>query len=150
MHLFTCLFFSLYHYLRLVPESSCQYRHPISEGWIIQAFFKKLISFSSFFTFQVHVKPLKNIPKETRIQLLRNLTINEKKLTTTELNNNAEFFINAQICIIARSLHFVQNHGGGKKWGFVFLSSANFNNTICGQLRLFSSCWMFYCQLSLS
>ena len=48
------------------------------------------------------------------MQLLRNLTINEKKLTTTELNNNAEIFINAQICIITRSLHFVQNDGGGK------------------------------------
>lgn len=53
--------------------------------------------------------------KETSMQLLRNLTINEKKLTTTELNNNAEIFINAQICIITRSLHFVQNDGGGKK-----------------------------------
>lgn len=130
MHLFTCLFSSLYHYLRLVPEFSCQYWHLISKGWIIQAFFKKLISFSSFFTFQVHVKPLKNMPKETSMQLLRNLTINEKKLTTTELNNNAEIFINAQICIITRSLHFVQNDGGGKKWRFVFPSSANFNNTI--------------------
>ena len=70
------------------------------------------------------------------MQLLWNLTINEKKLTTTELNNNAEIFINAQICIITRSLHFVQNDGGGKKWGFVFLSSANFNNTICGQPSL--------------
>lgn len=114
MHLFTCLFSSLYHYLRLVPEFSCQYWHLISKGWIIQAFFKKLISFSSFFTFQVHVKPLKNMSKETSMQLLRNLTINEKKLTTTELNNNAEIFINAQICIITRSLHFVQNDGGGE------------------------------------
>ena len=79
MHLFTCLFSSLYHYLRLVPEFSCQYWHLISKGWIIQAFFKKLISFSSFFTFQVHVKPLKNMPKETSMQLLQNLTIDEKK-----------------------------------------------------------------------
>ena len=55
------------------------------------------------------------MPKETSMQLLQNLTINEKKLTTTELNNNAEIFINAQICIITRSLHFVQNDGGGKK-----------------------------------
>ena len=55
------------------------------------------------------------MPKETSMQLLWNLTINEKKLTTTELNNNAEIFINAQICIITRSLHFVQNDGGGKK-----------------------------------
>lgn len=56
------------------------------------------------------------MPKETSMQLLRNLTIKyEKKLTTTELNNNAEIFINAQICIITRSLHFVQNDGGGKK-----------------------------------
>ena len=55
------------------------------------------------------------MPKETSMQLLRNLTITEKKLTTTELNNNAEIFINAQICIITRSLHFVQNDGGGKK-----------------------------------
>ena len=99
MHLFTCLFSSLYHYLRLVPEFSCQYWHLISKGWIIQAFFKKLISFSSFFTFQVHVKPSKNMPKETSMGLLRNLTIYEKKLTTTKLNNNAEIFINAQICI---------------------------------------------------
>ena len=55
------------------------------------------------------------MPKETSMQLLQNLTIDEKKLTTTELNNNAEIFINAQICIITRSLHFVQNDGGGKK-----------------------------------
>ena len=55
------------------------------------------------------------MPKGTSMQLLQNLTINEKKLTTTELNNNAEIFINAQICIITRSLHFVQNDGGGKK-----------------------------------
>ena len=56
------------------------------------------------------------MPKETSMQLLRNLTIYEKKLTTTELNNNAEIFINAQICIIkTSSLHFVQNDGGGKK-----------------------------------
>ena len=55
------------------------------------------------------------MPKETSMQLLRNLTIYEKKLTTTKLNNNAEIFINAQICIITRSLHFVQNDGGGKK-----------------------------------
>ena len=55
------------------------------------------------------------MPKETSMQLLRNLTINEKKLTTTELNNNAEIFINAQICIITRSLHFAQNDEGGKK-----------------------------------
>ena len=67
MHLITCLFFFLYHYLRLVPEFSCQYRHLISEGWIIQAFFKKLISFSSFFTFQVHVKPFKHIPKDMQL-----------------------------------------------------------------------------------